>query len=219
VLEVGTKAREELFISSQTTYSGTKLYDFGRHSVVAGATSPALFANWAGIEQSALGDHASELGLAGDATVRDVEAYKKRAMRSRDDRPNLVTTTLVLSVLSRSPSLFVETLSWAVKRYAKDPETGLSILSWVTGEGQYIIDFLSGPVGLYASHRTRGKLTRDMLLAWCSKTNETFSSLMELLSVWVSEPSYVSSMQQKHESVGSLLFKVVEGRSGKLISH
>jgi hypothetical protein len=153
--------------------------------------------------------------------LRDVEAYKMRAMRSRDDRPNLVTAALTLSVLSRSPSLFVDTLSWAVERYAKDPETGPSILSWVTDEyhyGQYIINFLSGPVGLYASHRTRGKLTKAMLLAWCTKTNEIFGLLLNLLRVWVSEPSYVSSMQQKHSMIGSLLFKVVERRSGELIA-
>jgi hypothetical protein len=218
LLEVGTKARGELFLSPRTHFSQTKLYDFSRLTV-ADATSPILFANWAGIDQSALGDHATELGQAGDATLRDVEAYKMRAMRSRDDRPSLVTIALTLSVLSRSPSLFVDTLSWAVERYAKDPETGPSILSWVTDEyhyGQYVIDFLSGPLGLYASQRTRGKLTKDMLLTWCTKTNKTFDLLLNLLRVWVSEPSYVSSMQQKHSVIGSLLFKVVQKRTGEL---
>jgi hypothetical protein len=220
LLEVGTKARGELFLSSQTHYSRTKLHDFSRLSV-ADATSPILFATWAGAEQSALGHHAAQLGEVRDATLRDVEAYKMRAMKSRDNRPNLVTAALTLSVLSRSPSLFVDTLSWAVERYAKDPETGPSILSWVTDEyhyGQYIINFLSGPVGLYASHRTRGKLTKAMLLAWCTKTNKIFGLLLNLLRVWVSEPSYVSSMQQKHSMIGSLLFKIVERRSGELIA-
>jgi hypothetical protein len=143
-------------------------------------------------------------------------------MRSRDDRPNLVTTTLVLSVLSRSPSLFVGTLSWAVERYAKDPQTGPLILSWITnqhGSGQYIVDFLSGPVGLYASHRTRGKLAKEMLLSWCTETNKTFDLLLDLLRVWVNEPSYVSSMQNYHSMVGSLLYKVVKGRLGKIQHH
>lgn len=214
LLEVGRKAREELFISSQIYYSLTKLYDFSGLSV-ADATSTILLANWAGFEQSALGECTTGLGQAGDATVRDVESYKKRAMRSRDDRPNLVTTALTLCLLSRSPSLFVDTLSWAVKRYAKDPETSPTILAWLTKGDQYVVDFLSGPVGLYASHRTRGKLTKEMLLVWCTKTNETFSSLMELLDVWVGEPSYRSSIQYHYETVGSLLFQVVKGRSGE----
>jgi hypothetical protein len=222
LLDIGKKARQELFFGSPTYYSQSqsKLYDF-RNLFDADATSSALFANWEGKEQSILGDRTVQLGRAGDATLRDVEAYKKRAMRSRDDRPNLVTTALVLSVLSRSPSLFINTLSWAIERYAKDPDTGPSIMSWVTdqhGNGQYITDFLSGPVGLYASDRTRSKLTRDTLFAWCTITNKTFDLLLDLLRVWINEPSYRSSMQQKHAMVGSLLFKVIERRSGELTS-
>jgi hypothetical protein len=220
LLEIGKKAREELFLASAKRYAQTKLYDFGG-LLGADATSSALFANWEGKERGMLGDRTAQLGRAGDATLRDVEAYKKRAMRSRDDRPNLVTTALVLSVLSRSPSLFIDTLSWATQRYAKDPETGPSILGWVTnqyGNDPYIINFLSGPVGLYASDRTRGKLTKDMLLDWCTKTNKTFNLLLDLLRVWVSEPGFVPLMSHKHSMVGSLLFEVAKRRSGELIS-
>jgi hypothetical protein len=215
VFEVGTKALAELFIN-QGYYSRSKQYDFSR--LPADAISPMLFANWAGIEGT-LRDHTAELGPAENPIVRDVEAYKNRAMRSRDDRPNLVKAALLLPMISRCPSLFVDTLSWAVKRYAKDPETSPAILSWLTGQDRYTIDFLSGPVGIYASHRTRGKLTMDMLLAWCAKTNEVFGLLIELLSVWVMEPGFGSIMGLRHESVGTLLFSVIEGRSGKLVSH
>jgi hypothetical protein len=217
LFEVGTKARGEMFLSSQTRHSRSRLYDFSQLSV-ADATSPILFACWAGIEQSGLRMRATELVEAGDATVRDVEAYKKKAIRSRDNRPNLVKETLVLSVTSRLPSLFIDTLSWVVDRYAKDPDTSPFILSWVTDEyqqNQYVIDFLSGPVGIYVSHRTSDRLTKDMLVTWCMKTNKTFVLLLDLLRVWINEPSYVSTIQHKHSLIGSLLFKVLERRIGK----
>lgn len=105
-----------------------------------------------------------------------------------------------------------------MKRFAKDPDTSPVLLSWIAGAGNtYILEFLSGPTGLYACCETRHKLTKEMLLVWCSKTNEIFDALMHLLSVWIHEPSYVHSIQAYYNTVGSLLLKVVQRRTGKCL--
>lgn len=211
LLKIGLKSREEHFINSSSGwYIGNKL----RGLLDPNSAPTFLSAIWAGAERSPFGARAAELGQADEECTRDVAEYKKQASRSRDDRYGLTTKALSLALLTRSPALFVDTLSWAAKRFAKDPDTGPLLLSWLDGSNDYIINFLSGPVGLYACHRTRGTLTKDMLQLWCLKTDEIFDSLMHLLHIWAHEPSYISSLNGKYNSVGSVLFKIVEGRIG-----
>ena len=152
----------------------------------------------------------SETSLCGMWKHKEPSNAKSgRPVRSSDDHAS------VICAFPFAISLY-QTLSWAVERYAKasywsiDHELGHRL----TSEWSIHHQFLSGPVGLYASDRTLSKLATDTLLAWCTITNKTFNLLLDLLRVRINEPSG----QQKHGMAGSLLFKVTEKQSGEYTS-
>lgn len=109
LLEIGIKAREQHFIDAPRKTRASSLIQSNFVSLWdADAASSILFASWAGRERSILGDRAADLGQADDATIRDAETYKQRAIRSRDNRSNLTTTALSLAIFARSPTLFMD---------------------------------------------------------------------------------------------------------------
>ncbi|KDQ57839.1 hypothetical protein JAAARDRAFT_47658 [Jaapia argillacea MUCL 33604] len=227
MLEIGTKSQGSSFLVFPFKVAPPYLNDSSWRCMVGSlrheASNPDIAlaltrAIWVGTErnQKLSGDTGKESHI--QATLLDVDEFKKKAMQSRDNRFDFVSISLSLCVLSRSPELFVELLVWALKRHARDPETGPQLFRTIVQESNGIIPFLAGPIGLFACGRTRKTLSKEELSAWCSKTNEVFPALLALLDTWAREPSCGSydGVADWHDLLGTMLFNWIQARCNLL---
>jgi hypothetical protein len=185
LLEVGLKSKEERFISELWLGSTSKI-----------DTQCLIQAAWVGAERGILGD----LGIADEANAKSciehASLFKKNASRSKEfeDRVYNSKMALLVAMLSRSPTLFEEILSWALNRYAKDVDTSNALFDLICASrtsGRFLRfdQFFAGPVGLYVTNGTRKTFSKDALSTWCTKGVDMLKNFMKLFRVWVNEPN------------------------------
>ncbi|KAH7923950.1 hypothetical protein BV22DRAFT_549799 [Leucogyrophana mollusca] len=221
LLDVGTKSRDKFFGSSPPDRAGISfnvdlgsLWCFQAADLRApGATAAGLRAMQTGATRTAFRLSGMSVGHRDEETERDVEELKKQASRSKDWHSDFVCAALSIGIMSQSPSLFVDTLSWTVNRYAKDPHMSPKLHSWIMNLGNdNLIRFIAGPSGLFACKRTRGMLDAVTLRAWCEITNRAIAISMSLLRVWISEPDHQVNINYEYGTFKTFLIRVIKER-------
>ncbi|EIW83263.1 hypothetical protein CONPUDRAFT_152289 [Coniophora puteana RWD-64-598 SS2] len=155
------------------------------------------------------------VGYNDEGVVRAVETLKRKAGKSREERYKLTYAALALAAVAQSPALFVDTLEWALVRYAKDPDTGPPLFSAVFGSGGGSRAFrrlLAGPEGIKPVGGLSGKFNLDVVKEWCRTTERVFGAAMDLLRVWIKEPDHPYSIQHEYDQIGNFIVAIVEKR-------
>ncbi|KAH7908612.1 hypothetical protein BJ138DRAFT_1012460 [Hygrophoropsis aurantiaca] len=218
-LDVGMKSRDDPLDSAEPADIGKVLRCLPAGRVVPGVITMKLRAMQVGATRTAYRLHGQAPHQDEQALKNDIEALKQLASRSsKESRASLVNAALSISIVAQAPSVFIDTLSWAAKRYAKDPDT-FNVLAWFMGcswtlqdENDPYVRFIAAPSGLFTCKRTKGMLTLDILRAWCEITNQFFGIMISLLRVWVGEPGHQDAIDTHYQSLIKLLLRVIQKR-------
>ncbi|KAH7103888.1 hypothetical protein BKA62DRAFT_654366 [Auriculariales sp. MPI-PUGE-AT-0066] len=154
-------------------------------------------AAWIGAQRGPAGDAAttkrSADGTDGIADVdRDIGDYLKLSFRSPDaqTRQNYATMALTLCLLAQSPRRFSETTATTLERFAKDPQTGNSLLQWITHHCDSVNVFLAGPAGVYLNkaNAARSGITPALMRQWVASSTAVVNALLKTVKVMLFSP-------------------------------
>ena len=150
-------------------------------------------AAWVGTSRGPKGDNSSA-----DQGIADVDAdlaeYVKLAYRTpdADKREAYITFALLLCILVQSPRRFVDTLTGALDRFAKDPTVGPALVLWISTD-DCAQAFLAFPAGLYLNKSSAKSITADVFRATVDASVAVGQIVLKVLKAWLFGPEYNAS--------------------------
>ncbi|EIW82820.1 hypothetical protein CONPUDRAFT_163888 [Coniophora puteana RWD-64-598 SS2] len=144
-----------------------------------------------------------------------VESMRRRASKSREQRYTLTIGALALSTVAQSPTEFVETLDWAFKRYAKDPQTSPRLFNDLFGRSGGYSSFkalVAGPCGIVPIAGMEKCFNVDAVAEWCRVTNRTVTIGIDLIRTWAKEPDHQKTIMTEYMPIGNHICTIIQKR-------